>query len=428
MEDVRIARLPFDSPVPVGSISQDGASFAYDASYLARPDAVPLSLSLPLRKEPFDAAAFRPYFEGLLAEGAARQALASALQISEDDYLGLLVACGRECVGDVLAGTAQSPWLDEPPGYDRIAPGELDGMFGDLPGSASENAASRLSLAGTQSKVGLALARPGDRSAGWLRPRGLAATTHILKTSYLRDLPEIEYLCTCAARACGIAVPECFLLDLPRPVLAVERFDRSARVRGGALAVERLHQEDLAQAFGVASASKYAELPGGSVAAIASLIRHGSVRPAHDLGQFALTLLFSYVIGNCDCHLKNFSIRLRPPRPGRPTFFELSPSYDLVSTTRYPRFSRDMAMGLGGVRDIDEVSPDVLSKVAEDLGVSAAALKRLGERIAARVVKAIQDAGNGASGPVLESTPYVADDLVEEMAPRLSTLEAFCAA
>lgn len=295
-----------------------------------------------------------------------------------------------------------------------------------LPESSAKNASSRLSLAGTQNKIGLAHNPNLDFEHGWLRPKGLAATTHLLKTSYLRDLPEIEYLCMSAAAGCGIAVARTHLLALPTPTLAVERFDRNVNVVDGALKVERRHQEDLAQALSLTPGSKYAELPGGSAASIARLIRSKSVRPARDLAQFARTLLFCYAIGNCDAHLKNYSIALKASKRDVEPLIALTPTYDLVSTTRYPRFSRDLAVAIGGVRAIDDVDSAAPANLAKDLGITKAALQGFARDIDDNAVTAIDAAGAGAYGSVLDSTPHVADDLVEEMSPRLEVLEAFC--
>lgn len=424
--DLRISLLSYDQPVFVGAIRDDGSQFAYDASYLARPNAIPLSFSLPLQAEPFSAPEYLPYFEGLLSEGMARQALAAELQLAENDTLALLASCGRDCIGDVVVEQRGDKPINETLAYEPVSPDELSRMFHSVSETAGENAASRLSLAGTQGKTGLAHDPRLPIEEGWLRPRGLAATTHILKTSYLRDLPEIEYLCMHAAAACGLDVANTHLLDCGAPVLAVERFDRSVRLEGEVLRVERLHQEDLAQAFGVMPGSKYADLPGGSVRAIAGFLRKHSLKPAHDLAEFCRILLFSYLVGNCDGHLKNYSIRLFPNPNGDDPFVSLTRAYDLVSTTRYSRFSRDMAIAIGGVRDIDAVNVDALEALATDLGMKRGALQRLAHPMVDNAEDAISRAGSGKEGAVFASTPYVADDLVEEMQPRLKVLREFC--
>ena len=66
----------------VGSLTADrhGAMrFVYDGNWVADPAAPALSVSLPKRREPFPPRQCRPFFEGLLPEGAQRDAVASAL-------------------------------------------------------------------------------------------------------------------------------------------------------------------------------------------------------------------------------------------------------------------------------------------------------------------------------------------------------------
>lgn len=426
MEDLLVSQVSLANPQTIGKIHDNGMLFSYDESYLASHPSIPLSLSLPFTPTPFPKEAFRPYFEGLLAEGSARQSLASELQLKEDDWLGMLEACGRDCLGDVIIETPHSSESREQYGYESIDVNEVRAMMRTLPRIAKENAGMRLSLAGAQGKVGLAHnpLKPADE--GWLKPHGLAATTHILKTSHLRDIPEVEFLCMKAASACGVKTASVHLLDFGMPILVVERFDRRATFAQGHLVVERLHQEDLCQAFGMTSASKYAEMPGGSVRSIADLIRRQSARPAKDIAQLARVLSFNYVIGNCDAHLKNFSLLYSAAARAKEPVIELAPAYDLVSTTYYPRYSRDLAMTLGDARTVDKVVPGSFSTLAEHIGMKASALRSLAKPIADNVVEAIGRAGSGSMGSVLESTPYVADDLINDIAPRLEILRAFC--
>ncbi len=55
----------------IGTLAQvDGRlAFHYAADWLTHSAAMPLSQSLPLRAEPFDDRATRPFFSGLLHEG-----------------------------------------------------------------------------------------------------------------------------------------------------------------------------------------------------------------------------------------------------------------------------------------------------------------------------------------------------------------------
>lgn len=423
-----VYRLERSSADLVGTLDGRGTSFSYDAEHLETPGVTPLSLSLPLRPEGFDGEEIRPYFEGLLAEGSARTALASELGIAEEDWVGILAACGRECVGDVLVVDRRLP---ESPldvgGYEPLDDDALRRMFLNEPSVARENVATRLSLAGTQSKTALAFDDELSERGRWLRPVGLSASTHVLKTSHLRDLPEVEYLCMSAARTCGMNVADIRLLDLGNPVLAVERFDREVSHVDGRLMVSRCHQEDMAQALGVNGGSKYAELDGGSIHVMAELLKRHGARPASDVAGLAQTACLNYLVGNCDAHLKNFSILHEGRDRDGGALVSLAPAYDVVSTTYFPNHPRRLAMRLGDARTIDEVTPDSLHALAADLGIRDSALRRLARPLVEGMVDGVRRASEGELGPVLESTPYIADDLIEDMMPRVRVLSEYCA-
>ena len=95
-----------------------------------------------------------------------------------------------------------------------------------------------------------------------------------------------------------------------------------------------------------------------------------------------------------------------------------------MSTTLYPRYSRDLAMRIGGARSIDDVDVGALFCMAEDLGISAKALVGLAGPIVKRIASAVEEAAEGDAA--YKSTACVAEDLIEDMRPRLEVLEAFC--
>ena len=78
-----------------------GTRFSYDAAWLARSDAEPISLTLPLRAESYDSRSLHPFFENLLPEGWLLEIATSKLRISKDDAFGLLLAICADCVGAV---------------------------------------------------------------------------------------------------------------------------------------------------------------------------------------------------------------------------------------------------------------------------------------------------------------------------------------
>ena len=87
----------------VGTIQEIevGTRFAYDAAWLTRADAEPVSLTLPLRPEPYDSRSLHPFFENLLPEGWLLEIATSRLKIAKDDAFGLLLAVCADCIGAV---------------------------------------------------------------------------------------------------------------------------------------------------------------------------------------------------------------------------------------------------------------------------------------------------------------------------------------
>ena len=75
----------------VGVLEQNDAGqlrFQYAGDWLADPARLALSQSLPLRPEPFDSAATRPFFAGLLPEAEKRDLIAQALGVSTRNEIG----------------------------------------------------------------------------------------------------------------------------------------------------------------------------------------------------------------------------------------------------------------------------------------------------------------------------------------------------
>ena len=76
-----------------------GYRFTYDPSYLN--DGTSISVSLPLREQPYESQTLFPFFKGLLPEGWFREIVCQTLKIDPKDDFGLLArACG-DCIGAV---------------------------------------------------------------------------------------------------------------------------------------------------------------------------------------------------------------------------------------------------------------------------------------------------------------------------------------
>ena len=75
--------------------------FTYSPEWLQRRDARPVSLTLPLRAEPYVSKGLHPFFENLLPEGWLLDVSSKALKISKSDAFGMLLATCSDCVGAV---------------------------------------------------------------------------------------------------------------------------------------------------------------------------------------------------------------------------------------------------------------------------------------------------------------------------------------
>lgn len=85
-----------------GLLERNGKTvwFQYDRAYLQLRQP-PLSLSLPLREEPFESKGLPPYFSGLVSEGWLKRVQATEQRIDPDDDFSLLVHNGDDLPGAV---------------------------------------------------------------------------------------------------------------------------------------------------------------------------------------------------------------------------------------------------------------------------------------------------------------------------------------
>lgn len=84
----------------------EGVRFTYDAAWVARRDALPISLTMPVREAPYQSKGLHPFFENLLPEGWLLEISTAKLKIPKDDAFGLLLATCADCIGAVEILTA----------------------------------------------------------------------------------------------------------------------------------------------------------------------------------------------------------------------------------------------------------------------------------------------------------------------------------
>ncbi|MFA5446880.1 MAG: HipA domain-containing protein [Sphaerochaeta sp.] len=178
-------------------------------------------------------------------------------------------------------------------------------------------------------------------------------------------LPELESAAMHLAQSAKIQTVEHGLLRLEDNSLAyiTKRIDR--RVEDGTLT--KIAMEDFCQLSGRLTEDKYK----GSYEACGSLIKRHSHQTMLDLTNFFYLLIFSFVIGNNDMHLKNFS--LYTSGKGLPS---LTPAYDLLPVAlALPEDPDEMALTISGkknrLRRADFIAlathVGILEKVAERL-------------------------------------------------------------
>lgn len=84
------------------SETEDGYIFQYDSMYLNEENALPVSLTMPLRKDPYVSYTLFPFFDGLIPEGWLLSVVSRNWKIDRNDRFGLMLASCRDCIGDVM--------------------------------------------------------------------------------------------------------------------------------------------------------------------------------------------------------------------------------------------------------------------------------------------------------------------------------------
>ena len=367
--------------------SPEGWHFAYAADYLASGTPVSLSVSLPVRAEPFEGAVVRNWFCNLLPEGAVRDVLERRLRLPARDDFALLAAIGGECAGAVAVGASDARTSaarrDEP---------DLETMLAAQGDDAGEGAFAalgtphRLSLAGAQDKI--AVVREAD---GRLRlPVGDELSTHIVKPDSLRvrGLRDFEALGLALARSIGLDAVAAEPIEIAgRKALLVARYDRVAQANR----VARLHQEDFCQALGYPPELKYEAQGGPSLAACATLIRSTLRLGPNALRGFLDWVIYNGVIANADAHAKNLALL-----SGEDARRRLAPFYDVVPTAVIAEslVDREPALRIGNATNVDRIAAadwrafaaaagyaprfvlDRVATVAQSVGTHAAVVAR----------------------------------------------------
>lgn len=357
-------------------------TFAYSPSWLARPSTFPISISLPLRDEPYAGDAGHTYFANLLPEGTVREAVCRRLGISVDNDLALLRAIGGDCAGalSIVAADAETTdprtWKYEPLDDRRLRSlVTSDRVVPLLVGGTT----TRLSLAGVQDKVPIAIL--DDRI---MLPTNGAPSTHILKFPHreFKHIPPNEAFVMGLAARVGLDAARVELtFRTGTPSLIVERYDRKRT--DTPWPATRLRQEDLCQAFGLPASQKYEAEGGPTLVKSIDLVRRSVRLPLVDVERLIKWQAFNIVAGNSDGHGKNLSILHDELGP------RLAPFYDLLATRHYKKLEHRLAMGIGGERNPDRIGKAQWVALAKDLELMPRVVLESAREVAERCVDEI---------------------------------------
>ena len=220
--------------------------------------------------------------------------------------------------------------------FGQTTPPELPYSEEDLEPLAKKVIQSQTSVTGVQAKLSLHIT--GNPIGGNERRFTIVGLWggYLLKppTAWYPQLPEVEDVTMHLAQLAKIKTAPHSLIRLQSGNLAfvTKRIDRT---KNGKLAME-----DMCQLTERLTEDKYH----GSYEQIAKAIQRHSVTPGLDVVNFFELVLFSFLTGNADMHLKNFSL-LEQPGLG----MVLSPAYDLVNTALvHPADEEEMALTLNG--------------------------------------------------------------------------------
>jgi serine/threonine-protein kinase HipA len=313
---------------PIGTLTRlpgDRVLFAFTEGYIADENRSTLSLSFKdalgsLIKDVRPTQTRLPvFFANLLPEGTLRDYLAARAGVKPEREFFLIAILGRDLPGA----------LEIRPADGALPLDESVDVSAEAAEAADSEPALRFSLAGIQLKFSAVK----DATGGLTIPADGVGGSWIVKlpSTKFQNVPENEFAIMELARRVGISVPETALIPidkisgLPSGINAIgkhayviKRFDRAANG-------ERVHMEDFAQVFGVYPERKYDRASYRNIAEViwTEIGEAGIV-------EFVRRLVFNFLIGNADMHLKNWSL-IYPDRRSA----ALAPAYDFVSTIAY---------------------------------------------------------------------------------------------
>jgi serine/threonine-protein kinase HipA len=346
----------------------------------------PISISMSTSRGFFNTSETQTFLENLMPEGSFLDTLCYSVGISNKNPFDFFHRFGKECAGalsifpeDQLSDAQTSmDYRDITLSLQQI----LSKRLVDVPNLiAATNA--RISLAGAQNKLAVKLENghcfvPAENS--------FSPTDHILKMSSgkYENLVLNELFCLELAKEIGLpAVDAIYQKIADKDVLFLKRYDRVEK--DGKLI--RLHQEDFCQALGCSNIIKYEDMGGPNISECLRLFNNPSFAKADKAKNiFIDSIIFNYIIGNCDGHSKNYSLLYdHNALTSKNNSFTLSPIYDVLCTLAYPELTSNMAFSIGGEQDIKNINVKNWHLFAERVRLGPESLKERCSKITSSI-------------------------------------------
>lgn len=212
----------------------------------------------------------------------------------------------------------------------------LDYTFDEMAELAKQVIESSIAIPGVQPKLSLSFINNilEDGGNGRLTILEALGGTYILKpqNKTFPQMPENEHLTMRLAELCGILVVPSSLIRLKSGELSyiTKRIDRKETG-------EKIHMLDMFQIL--EAYDKYKN----SLEKVSKAVEEHSSNTLLDLLRLFEVIIFSYITGNNDMHLKNFSLILNNEE------WSLSPAYDLLNVQLHlPEDKEEMALTING--------------------------------------------------------------------------------
>jgi serine/threonine-protein kinase HipA len=316
-----------------------GTRFVYEPTWR-----IPIACCFPIERREHDwASGLHPFFQHLGPEGHLRVSQARNAQIDQEDDFGLLLRYGADCIGAV----------------------SLVGRGSFLAPTATQLAENpNRTISGVQRKLLVVNEQGAFGPAG---PTGPAPYIAKLNEDVLPNLVRNEALSLkWISKILGDREVTRFRIA-PIPAIGetavvVTRFDRTPE---GA----KLRLEDFAQILVKPRGADFGGKYDAAYEDVAAAITKHSARPIIDLDRFFRRLIAFALVGNCDAHLKNFSLLETP------TGLRLSPVYDVVNSALYPGYDQKLALTIAGRRwPIEALNREVLVGFGRSIGLPGPAI------------------------------------------------------